>query len=149
MKTTYEVILEKMKQFCVYRERSHQEVRNKLLKEQVYGDDLERVMAELIEENYLNEERFAIAYVTGKFRQNKWGKNKIRTELKRFQVSPYCERKAFEALDDGEYFQVAQELWEKKMATLKGGNTYQNRQKVTTYMLGKGYEYEVIKEINS
>ncbi len=148
MKTTYEVILAKMKQFCAYRERSHQEVRHKLLKEEVYGDDLEQIMAVLIEENFLNEERFAKAYVSGKFRQNKWGRNKIRMELKRFNVSSYCERKAFDEIDEEEYYQVAQDLWEKKLATLKGGNTYQNKQKVIKYMLGKGYEYEVVKEIS-
>ena len=68
--STREINLEKMKKFCAYQERCHAEVRNKLLKLKIYGDDLEEIIAELIIEGFLSEDRYARAYVRGKFRMN-------------------------------------------------------------------------------
>lgn len=66
--------LERAKKYCAYQERCHSEVRSRLLEWKIYGDDLEEIIVALIEENFLNEERFAKAYVSGKFNMNHWGK---------------------------------------------------------------------------
>ena len=90
--------LKKLQKYCAYQDRCHQEVRSKLLDLGIYGDDLENVMVELIEENFLNEERFARSYARGKFRIKKWGKVRILRELKQRQISAYCIRKGMEKL---------------------------------------------------
>ena len=89
-------ILDQMRRYCVTQDRCHSEVRTKLLKKHVYGDDLEEILSQLVSEDFLNEERFARSYARGKFRMNKWGKFKIRMMLKQKQVSDYCIRKGLE-----------------------------------------------------
>ena len=88
MKTSKDIALIQMQQFCAYQDRCHSEVRSKLLKLHVYGDDLEEIMAELIQDNFLDELRYAKSFARGKFRMNHWGKHKIRNELQR--VSLVC-----------------------------------------------------------
>src|SRR6187549_2075381 len=90
--------LQVMRKYCAYQERCHQEVRTRLLEYGVRGNDLENVMIKLIEEDFLNEERFAIAFARGKFRMNDWGMKKIEMELKMRGVSAYCIRKALDQI---------------------------------------------------
>ena len=104
-------------------------------------------MAVLIEENFLNEERFAKAFVTGKFRQNKWGKQKIKMQLKAKRVSSYCIRKGLEEIDEEDYINVLERLWNKKYLTLRDADEYVKKQKVIKFLLGKGYDYEDIKQV--
>ena len=127
----------------MYRERCHKEVRSKLLSEKVYGDDLEEIIFFLIRENFLNEERYARSYARGKFRNNKWGMQKIRLSLKQKDISDYCLRKAMEEIDLQEYAQTAKQLIEKK---LNYDFSFLNKNKVYKYMLGKGYESYIIKD---
>ena len=86
-------ILIKMQRYCDYQERCHQEVRSKLIRMQVYGEELEQIMAILIEEDLLNEERFARSFARGRHRIKAWGRHRITRELKKRQISDYCIRK--------------------------------------------------------
>ena len=138
--------LESLKKFCAYQERSHSEVRNRLIEHQVYGDTLDTIVAELITENFLNEERFARSFARGKFRIKKWGKTKIVLELKKRKVSDYCIKKAMTEIDEEEYLQCAISLLVKKKDSLKEGDKYKLRKKLTSYMIQKGYEYAAINE---
>ncbi|MEY4904838.1 MAG: regulatory protein RecX, partial [Bacteroidota bacterium] len=95
--------LSKLQRYCAYQERCHSEVRSKLLELGVYGDTLEEVIADLITDNYLNEERFATQYTLGKFNIKRWGKIKIKQELKSRHVSDYSIRQAFAQLHEDEY----------------------------------------------
>jgi regulatory protein len=147
METSFDLAVEKMRKYCLYTDRCHKDVRTKLIKEKIYGDELEQIMSILIEENFLNEERYAKAFATGKFRQNKWGKNKIKMELKSRNVSSYCIRKGLEEIDDEEYLMVLEKLWHKKFATLKGGEEFVKKQKVVNFLVNKGYDYEDIKQL--
>ena len=74
--------LEKIKYYCAYQERSHNEVRSKLLELEIYGNELENYISVLIDENYLNEERYACAIARGKFYYKQWGRQKILQALK-------------------------------------------------------------------
>ncbi len=147
MDTSSNIVLEKLKAFCVYRERCHQEVRSKLLAEKIYGEELEEIMSILIQENFLNEERFAMAYAVGKFRQNKWGKTKIKMEFLRLNVSTYCINKGMEAIDEEEYEETIENLWNKKYETLRDSKEFVKKQKTLNYLLSKGFEYELIKNL--
>lgn len=93
-KWTQETALKELKRWCAAEERSHQAVRTKLIEHQIYGDQLEAIIAELIGENFLNELRFAKAYVSGKFKINQWGRNKIKMGLKQKNISTYNINKA-------------------------------------------------------
>ena len=89
-----------LQKYCAYQDRCHQEVRTKLLSYQIYGDDLEDIISQLIQEKYLDELRYAKSFVRGKVNIKKWGPIKIKQHLAQKQISAYCQRKAFEEIED-------------------------------------------------
>ena len=129
--------IDRMCKFCAYQERAHSEVRTKLIKLGVYGDDLEEVMSHLISEDYLNEERYARNYVRGKFRINKWGKFKIRMHLNQKRVSAYCIDKGIEEIDEEAYINMIDGLLEKKLSE---NPDFKERQKARDSLMRKGFE---------
>ena len=139
-------ILHKMRRYCAYRERSHKEVRSKLLDLKVYGMNLERVMSQLIEEDFLNELRYAKSYASGKFRMNKWGRVKILQGLKGHSISQYCVNKAMKEIDDQEYFKVLTQLLIKKKRQYNVKDDFTLNQKLIKYALGRGFTYDEIKD---
>ena len=90
---TPEQALQKLRHYCGYQERCHSEVKEKLYSLGVFKNEHDAIIATLIEEDYLNEERFAIAFAGGKFRVKQWGRVKIKYELKQKQVSEYSIKK--------------------------------------------------------
>ena len=147
-KLSWEQALPQVKQFCVYRERCHSEVKEKLYSLGLHKNDVEQLMAQLIEENYLNEERFAKQYAGGKFRMNQWGRVKIKYALRQKQVSDYSIRKGLKEISKSDYKKTLQKLAEQKLKTLKNeSNVFSKRKKLQDYLLGKGYEGEVVREI--
>jgi len=134
----------KLQKYCAYQERCHQEVRNKLIEYKVYGDELEEVISDLIQENFLNEERFARTYARGKFRFKKWGRFKIKGELKRRQISAYCIKKAMTEIEDEEYMDVLYKVLEKRIGLTKGKNKYEIKQKIVNYAIRRGFETHLI-----
>lgn len=138
--------LEKLQKYCAYQDRCHQEVRWKLLELGMYGDDLEEIIADLIMENFLNEERFARSYARGKFRMKGWGKMKITRELKQRQVSAYCIKKGLSEIDNEIYEQKLYQLLEKKNKTLRDKNIFTRRKKLFNYAYQKGYESFLIQK---
>ena len=140
--------LEKIKYYCAYQERSHKEVRSKLLELEIYGDELENYISILIAENYLNEERYACAIVRGKFNYKQWGRNKILQTLKQQGISTYCINKARKEIDEDDYLKTIQTLAEKKMETLRSErNKFTKMTKLKNYLLQKGYEFDYINDI--
>lgn len=110
---------QKIKHYCAYQERSHKEVKEKLYGFGLYKADVEMLLTQLIEENYLNEERFALAFAGGKFRMKQWGRQKIKYELKQKQVSDYCIKKALAAIDGEQYEKVLNKMATGKLNALK------------------------------
>ena len=105
-------------------------------------------MAQLIEENYLNEERFAKQYAGGKFRMNQWGRVKIKYALRQKQVSDYSIKKGLKEISEADYKKTLQKLAEQKLKTLKNeSNVFSKRKKLQDYLLGKGYEGELVREL--
>lgn len=131
----------KLQAFCAARDRCHSEIRTKLLSLQVYGDDLEEIISQLVTDGFLNEERFAKNYVSGKFRINKWGRNKIIYGLRSKKVADYCIQKGLKEIDEEEYLALLDDLIEKK---LKGETTFAAKQKVVASLQQKGFESELI-----
>lgn len=144
---TPEQSIPKIKQYCAYQERCHAEVKDKLYSFGLYKKDVENIIANLIEENYLNEERFAMQYAGGKFRIKDWGKNKIKQALKVKQVSDYCIKKALKEIDDADYRKAFEKIAEQRLKTLKGEkNIFIKKRKLQDFLLMKGYESELVNE---
>ncbi|WP_315819107.1 regulatory protein RecX [Paraflavitalea speifideaquila] len=146
---TKEQALQKAKHYCGYQERSHTEVKEKLYSFGLYKQDVEQLLSQLIEENYLNEERFAIQFAGGHFRMKQWGRVKIKYELKQKRVSEYCIKKAMKEIDEEDYLKTLQQLAVKKWDSIKGEgvNHFVKLSKTTDYLLQKGYEHELIKQV--
>jgi regulatory protein len=109
---------------------------------------VEQALATLIEENYLNEERFAIQFAGGHFRLKHWGRIRIRYQLKQKQVSEYCIKKALAAIDGADYeralARLAEEKWEK---LAEETNVLVRRRKLQEYLLQKGYEADRVAAV--
>lgn len=139
--------LQKLKHYCAYQERCHQEVKEKLYSLGLHRADVDEIISQLIEENYLNEERFAIQYAGSKFRMKHWGKVKIRYSLKQKQVSDYCIRKALIQIDQSSYLSTLEKLAEQKRASLTDeSNVFFKMRKMQDYLLQKGYEADLVKQ---
>jgi len=140
-----EQALQKLKHYCGYQDRSHSEVKEKLYSLGVWKKDHDEIMAALIEENYLNEERFALAFARGKFRMKQWGRVKIKYELKQRQVSEYSIKKALKQIDEEEYMTSLKKLAEDRYASLKGEQYLVRKKKTIDYLMQKGYETGLIQ----
>ncbi len=139
-------VLNKLRRYCAYQERCHEEVRTKLLSLKIYGNDLEEVINTLIEENFLNEERFARSFAGGKFRVKKWGKQKILRELKLRKISDYCIRKAMEEIPDDDYDKTLRSLIAASMKKY-AGDPFVQRSKTANYCIARGFEHDRVWEI--
>ena len=137
----------KLEWYCVYQERCMQEVENKLKDWGFYGEQSDNLIADLIVNNFLNEERFAIAYVSGKIRIKKWGKIKIKINLKQKKISEYSTKKAFKEIEDSEYFDNLDYLATKKFEVVKGKNKWDKKAKIQRYLISKGYENQLIYDV--
>ena len=137
----------KIRHYCAFQERAHQEVKMKLSTYGLSWSDATQIISKLIEDGFLNEERFAKAFVGGKFRIKGWGRKKIEMELKKRQVSEYSIKKAIrEEIDMDAYGASLLKQLEKKWTSLKGpGNTtYVKQSKTRQYLLSRGFENNII-----
>jgi regulatory protein len=139
----------KIKHYCSYQERSHAEVKEKLYGFGLRKTEVEELISKLIEENYLNEERFSESFARGHFRMKQWGKVKIKYELKQKQVSEYNIQRALSSIEEEEYLKTLKKLAETKWKSIKtpGVNVYTRLAKTTSYLMQKGYEPVYIKRI--
>ena len=143
-----EEALQKAKQYCAYQERCHSEVKEKLYSFGMNKKEVDELLSELISENYLNEERFAIMYAGGKFRIKQWGRVKIKYALKQKQVSEYCIKKALAAIDVNDYERAATKLFEQKLKTLKTEkNIFIKKRKLQDYLMQRGFETALISKM--
>lgn len=139
--------LTKISAFCAYQERTQQEVREKLYDYGLKKDSVEFIIVKLIEENFINEERFAKTYAGGKFRIKKWGRKKIQEGLKQKNISEYCIRQAMKEISDKEYKATLLALIEARSAKEKEKNSYKRKHKIAQYVIGKGYEPELVWDL--
>jgi regulatory protein len=140
--------LPKAKHYCAYQERCHSEVKEKLFGFGLNRIDAEQIISKLIEENYLNEERFAILYAGGHFRTKHWGRVKIKYALKKKMVSEFCINKALASINSSDYIKTLNKLAEQKLKTLKGEkNIFTRKKKLRDHLLLQGFESDLVKEI--
>lgn len=136
----------KIKLWCAYQERSHNETRQKLYDFGLFKDDVELILSKLIEENYINEERFALALAGGKYRIKHWGKIKIKIELRRHKISDYSINKALNAIDENDYIKTIVLVLEKKLRLTTSTNKQKLFYTVLNYAVSRGFERDLVNE---
>lgn len=119
-------------------------MRTKLLKLGVRGHELEEVIAQLVSDDFLNEERFAVAFAGGRFRMKKWGRKRIEVELKKRGVSSYSIRKGLAEIDEQAYLETLASVAEKKADLLKGEDAFARKNKVARYLISRGFEPQLV-----
>ena len=137
---------EKIKAYCAYQERCHMEVSMKLKSWGLIQEAIDLLIIELIQFNFLNEERYARSFARGKFRIKKWGKLKIRMALKKRNVYFKCIDLAMLEIDDKTYLITLKKLLQKKNDLLKETNSYKRKMKLIRYLVNRGYEYDLIHD---
>ncbi len=136
--------LAKAESFCAYQERSQKEVRGKLLDLGMRGDELEEIITDLILNNFLNEERFALNYASGKFNIKHWGRIKIKQGLKLKGVPDKMLQKAIYSLDEDDYLLTLEKLAVKKAESLNENDPFKRKMKLMSYLQAKGFETDLI-----
>ncbi len=144
---TEEEALQKLRHYCAYQERCHQEVREKLYGFGLRKPAVEALLGQLIEEDYLNEERFALQFAGGKFRMKSWGRNRIVNELKQRQVSAYCIKKALKEIREEDYAASLERLARSRWENLSAEPAPVRQKKTQDYLLYKGYEWNRIQAV--
>ena len=137
----------KMQSWCAYQERSQHDARQKLYELGLWQEAVENIIVQLIQDNFLNEERFAMLFAQGKFNIKKWGRIKIKQELKQKRISEYCLKKALQQIDADEYLNTLKKIIEKKRNTLTEKNPFKLKQKLYSYAASKGYESDLILDV--
>lgn len=137
---------QKVESYCAYQERCDFEVRKKLHDWKMPHDQIDIIISDLITNNFLNEERFACAYVSGKFRIKRWGRIKIKQHLKQKRISDYSIKKGMEEIDEEEYLQSIQDLIASKERLTKFKDKWDRRAKLSRYLGSKGYESYLVIE---
>ena len=138
---------QRIENWCAYQERSQQETRDKLYEYGLHNSDVEQIITELIGNNFLNEERFAIAFAGGKFRIKKWGKLRIKMELRMKKVSDYCINKALKEIPDKDYLSTLEKVISQKMRSINEPNKIKKHYKLIQYASSRGFEKDLIVDV--
>jgi len=148
-KLTKEQAFQKLKHYCAYQDRCHSEVKTKAYSLGLRKNEVEELTSKLIEENCLNEERFAKSFAGGKFRMKHWGRIKIKSELKQRQISNYCIAAAMEEIDETNYRDTLHKLAVKRWNSVKGPGTnlFVKMSKTRDFLLMKGYEASLVTSV--
>lgn len=134
-----------MQRYCAYQERCHQEVEAKLRSFPISKNDKNGIFLKLLEENFLNEERYAKAYVSGKFNIKKWGRNRLVFELKKRRISSYNIKRALEEIDTADYQKTFEELAQKRFEQLENTKSEpEKKKKFIDYLFYRGWENELV-----
>ena len=147
MSYTLKEAIKKLEHYCAYQNRCHSEVEQKLWDTETPPHLHDEVLLHLIQKDYLNEERYAESFVRGKFSQKKWGRNKIKQHLKLKKVSDHCIKKGLKEIDEKEYLKTMEALLNKKKALTKGKNQFDKNAKISNFLIGKGYESNLVWEM--
>ena len=138
------IVKDRIRHYCAVMDRCQFQVITKLKSYGVSDALADEILIELIQNKYLDEERFARSFCSGKFKIKRWGRKKIAFELSKLKVPKSCILLAMSEIDDIDYKNVIRHLANKKMALLKDKNSYVRKKKVVDSLLRKGYESELV-----
>lgn len=144
---TKEQTIQRLENYCGYRERCEYEVKQKMYQLGVEQKDYDFYLDYLKANNFLDEDRFIAAFARGKFNIKNWGKRKIVDELKRRHIDEKRILPIVREIDEGIYFLRLQDVMEKKLKSIKEADSLKQRQKLIRFALQKGYEPDLIAEV--
>jgi len=144
---TFEEIKLKLANYCVYQDRCHAEVEQKMREFVLIPEAKEDILLFLMKENYLNEERFTRSYIRGKFYIKSWGRTKIKMNLKQKGITEKLISSCFDEIDEADYLNTINKIYENYESKLKGLKEYQKKAKTIKYLLSRGFEYEFILQV--
>ncbi|MCL8535283.1 RecX family transcriptional regulator [Chryseobacterium gallinarum] len=144
---TFDEIKQKLVNYCVYQDRCHAEVEQKMKEFLLIDEAKEEILLYLMKENYLNEERFTRSYIRGKFYIKHWGKAKIKMHLRQKQISEKMISSCFDEIDEDDYRKTIVRIYEDYSSKQKGLKEYQKKSKTIKYLISRGFEYEKINDI--
>lgn len=144
---TFDEIKQKMVNYCVYQDRCHYEVEQKMKEFFLILEAKEEILLYLIKENYLNEERFVRSYIRGKFNIKQWGRNKIKIHLKQKGINDKLINNCMDEIYEDDYKKTIEKLWENYYQKQKGLKEYQRKSKTIRYLMSRGFEYEEINNV--
>ena len=134
----------KLQYYCSYQDRCHKEVKAKLKSFKISSDELNEIVSNLIKDNYLNESRFSKSFVRGKFNIKNWGKVRIVNELKLRNISIYNINLGLKEIDDQDYINKLEDIFNKKLSSLRNLNSNLKKKKIISYLLYRGWESNLI-----
>jgi len=141
---TVDQLQRKLEQYCVYQDRCHKEIEQKMRDYNLIPEARELILLSLMKDNFLNEERFSKSYARGKFRIKSWGKQRIVRELKFRDISAYNIKTALKEIDPEEYIATIYRITENRNTVLTEANPYKRKQKLIDFLMRKGFETELI-----
>lgn len=136
-----------LENYCAYQERCHKEVEQKLFDLKMIPAAKEHIILHLMQHNFLNEERYAKAFVRGKFTIKKWGRIKIINNLKFKNISAYNIKTALKEINEDDYYSTLKSIAEKKGVLIKESNSFKKRNKLSTFLISKGYESSLVFDL--
>ena len=146
---TLEQALSKLQKYCTYQDRCHIEVERKLTEMRIIPQAKEHIIISLIDGDYLNEERFALAFVKGKFKIKKWGRIRLKAELKKRKISKYLIKSALEQISEKDYLFTFEELANRKANSIKADSILLKKKKLADYLIYRGWESNLVyKKVN-
>jgi regulatory protein len=143
---TLQEATKKLEHYCAYQERCHKEVRQKLEDMHMIPEAIDVIMVHLLQHNFLNEERFAKTFVSGKFKIKAWGRRRLTYELKKKDISKVNINQALATISEAEYNEFFSYLSEKKANSIKETNIFKKKKKFTDYFLYRGWESYLVYE---
>ncbi|MBL6648311.1 MAG: RecX family transcriptional regulator [Flavobacteriaceae bacterium] len=143
---TINEIEQKLKRYCSYQDRCHNEVEKKLKEFDLIEEAKNKILFNLINENYLNESRFSENFVRGKFKIKNWGKIKIVQELKSRNISDINIKRGLMEIDEVEYKNKLENIFNKKLSSLENQSVINKKKKIFTYLSYRGWEINLIYE---
>ncbi|MBU3011402.1 RecX family transcriptional regulator [Polaribacter vadi] len=144
---TVDEIKRKLEQYCIYQDRCHKEVEQKMREFNLISEAREMILLSLMQDNFLNEERFAKSFARGKFRIKHWGKQRIIRELKFRDISAYNIKTALKEIDEQEYLNSIYRITENRNEVISEPNQYKRKKKLIDFLMRKGFESELIYKV--
>lgn len=144
---TFDEIKLKLVNYCVYQDRCHYEVEQKMKEFLLIPEAKDEIFLYLMKENYLNEERFTRSYIRGKFYIKHWGRNKIKMNLKQKGITEKLISKCMDEIDVDDYEKAFMKIYHDYFSKQKGMKDYQKKSKTIKHLISKGYEYDVVLDV--
>ncbi|MGA1225931.1 MAG: regulatory protein RecX [Tamlana sp.] len=143
---TLQEATKKLEHYCAYQDRCHQEVRRKLETMHMIPEAIDTIIVHLLKHNFLNEERFAKTFVSGKFKIKNWGRSRLTYELKKKEIGKVNINQALAEIENEKYIEVFNNLAEKRLNNIKETNKFKKKKKLIDYLLYRGWEMHLVYE---